>query len=325
LFRSRWPPIIATAGSEVGVDAWIDAPPDDVTRRRGEESRLDESAPDGFQGDAMLAEELGLARDLALRTGVLLLENLGHVGGVDRKCGTELVTDVDRRAEEAIVAGLARACPDDAIQAEESGESGGRSGRTWYVDPLDGTTNYVHGHPFFAVSIALADGEGLRLGVVHAPYLDQLFLAARGQGARLERPEHAEIRALPRRGPVTIRDSLLGTGFPYQRDEVVDRNVEYVRRFLRAGCHGVRRAGSAAIDLAHTAAGVLDGFWELRLRPWDVAAGTLIAREAGCTVSDLAGLARDLQWEEVLAAPPDLHVAMRGIIAGEPDAEGGPS
>ncbi len=117
----------------------------------------------------------------------------------------------------------------------------------------------------------------------------------------------------------------LGTGFPYQRDEVVDRNVEYVRRFLRAGCHGVRRAGSAAIDLAHTAAGVLDGFWELRLRPWDVAAGTLIAREAGCTVSDLAGLARDLQWEEVLAAPPDLHVAMRGIIAGEPDAEGGPS
>jgi myo-inositol-1(or 4)-monophosphatase len=196
--------------------------------------------------------------------------------------------------------------------------SGGAGERTWYIDPLDGTTNFVHEHPFFAVSIGLGDGAGLRVGVVHAPYLDQLFAAVRGGGARFERPRHDLVRDLPRRGPVRLDDALLATGFPYQRDSTVDRNVEYVRRFLRAGCHGVRRAGSAAIDLAHTAAGVLDGFWELKLRPWDVAAGTLIARETGCAVSDLAGVAADLQWEEILAAPPDLHRAMRAILAAAP-------
>jgi len=131
---------------------------------------------------------------------------------------------------------------------------------------------------------------------------------------------HGEQRELTRRGPVSLDRALLATGFPYQRDATVDRNVEYVRRFLRAGCHGVRRGGSAAIDLAHTAAGVLDGFWELKLRPWDVAAGTLIARESGCIVSDLAGSEGVLHWEEILAAPPGLHPRMRAVLGGDEEA-----
>ena len=107
---------------------------------------------------------------------------------------------------------------------------------------------------------------------------------------------------------------MLATGFPYRRDELVDRNTEYLRRFLHADCHGVRRGGSAALDLAHLAAGVLDGYWEMRLRPWDVAAGTLLAREAGCTVTDLSGQELWLSWEEIVAAVPDVHRSMLAVL-----------
>ncbi|MFO7652618.1 MAG: inositol monophosphatase family protein [Candidatus Krumholzibacteriia bacterium] len=263
-------------------------------------------------------EEAQVARDLAVAAGSLLLENLGRLSHVERKSATELVTDLDRQVEERILAGLATAFPGDAIHAEESGDAAGDSGRTWYVDPLDGTTNYVHGHPFFSVSVAVADAGGLLAAVVHAPYLDQLFAAVRGEGAVAERPRNAEVRPLPARRPVRLEDALLATGFPYRRDATVDRNVEYMRRFLRAGCHGVRRGGSAALDLAHTAAGVLDGFWEMRLRPWDVAAGTLLARETGCRVTDLSGRESMLQWDEILAAPPALHERMCAVLNAAP-------
>ncbi len=272
-----------------------------------------------LESSADLAEQLFAARELALRAGGLLLERLGRAGLAEAKGGTEFVTEADRLAEELILEGLARRFPGDSVLAEESGASGaGRpGGRTWYVDPLDGTTNFAHGYPFFAVSIACGDTDGPLLGVVCAPYLDELYLAHRGGGAVLERPGHRQCVPLVRRAPVELERALLATGFPYVRDELVDRNTRLVRDFLKAPCHGVRRGGSAAIDLCHTAAGKLDGYWEWGLRPWDTAAGALIAREAGCRVSDADGTETAVPTASIVAAAPVLHEAMLRVIAAE--------
>lgn len=261
----------------------------------------------------MLRDELTALRGLALRAGAFLLEHFEHLGSVDPKAGRELVTDLDRRCEELVLAGMQELFPGDAVVAEEGGAAAGGSGRTWYVDPVDGTTNLVHGYSHFCVSIGSAD-----LAAVHAPYLDELYLAARGEGAVFERPGRGERRGLRLRQPVDITSALLATGFPYLRDRRVDRNTELVRRMLHAQCHGVRRAGSAALDLCHVGAGKLDGYWEMGLRPWDVAAGVLVARETGCAVSDFAGDRPDLPGESVVAAAPGLHGQLLAIIAEVP-------
>jgi myo-inositol-1(or 4)-monophosphatase len=264
--------------------------------------------------------ELVAVRELARAAGGILMENLGDVGRIEQKAATEFVTDVDRMAEDMLLERLARLYPDDRVLAEESGareSAGAATGRTWYVDPLDGTTNYAHGHPFFAVSIACADIDGLRVGAVYAPYIDELYLAERGRGAVLERP--AAGGAGRRLGPlsaVPLERALLATGFPYLRDETVDLNTGLVRDFLKAPCHGIRRGGSAALDLAHVAAGTLDGFWEFHLRPWDSAAGTLIAREAGAVVTDVTGRGAAMHYENILAAAPGLHARMVALLGG---------
>ncbi|MFO7609652.1 MAG: inositol monophosphatase family protein [Candidatus Krumholzibacteriia bacterium] len=263
-----------------------------------------------------LTAQLFAARDLVLEAGELLLARLGQAGPREAKSGTEFVTEADREAEALVLAGLERLFPADHVLAEEAGETGAATGaRTWYLDPLDGTTNFAHGHPFFSVSLGCADRGGLLFGLVGAPYLDELYLAQRGGGAVLERPGHGLCRPLGRRGPVALERALLATGFPYVRDELVDRNTELVRDFLKAPCHGVRRGGSAAIDLCHTAAGTLDGYWEFSLRPWDTAAGTLVAREAGCLVTAADGSGVEVPAASILAAPPDLHAAMLAVIA----------
>jgi myo-inositol-1(or 4)-monophosphatase len=262
-----------------------------------------------------LADELLAVRRLAEEAGAFLLEHHGQLQRFDRKGAVDLVTDVDRRSEERLLEGLSRLFPDDAIVAEEGGAQAGHSGRRWYLDPLDGTTNFVHGHSHFAVSIACCDDQGPLLGAVHAPYLDELFLARRGGGAWLIRPRAGYERPLPIRTPVDFGDALLATGFSYTRDERIDRICELVRRCLRAGCHGVRRDGSAALDLAHLGAGSLDGYFELTLQPWDVAAGILVCREVGVVVSDFAGVVHPLHWDEVLAGVPGLHQTLRRIIA----------
>lgn len=267
-----------------------------------------------------LAEELFVVQELVTAAGSLLLDSLDSVGPVRSKRATELVTDLDRRVEDFLLEGLHHHFPDDNFMAEESGDAAGSSGRTWYIDPLDGTTNYAHGFPFFSVSVACASYEKLLLGAVFAPYLDELYLAHDQGGAVLSRPAHGGSRPLEKRGPVELTSALLSTGFPYVRDQVVDRNTRHVADFLKARCHGVRRGGSAAIDLAHVAAGKLDGYWEYSLRPWDSAAGTLIAREAGAIVSDMAGRSRRLHFDNILAAAPGLHgqmVAMLARQAGE--------
>jgi myo-inositol-1(or 4)-monophosphatase len=262
-----------------------------------------------------LSADLAAVRDLALQAGEMLLDSLGTVMRIEQKTATEFVTDVDRRVEDMLIGELQKRFPGESILAEESGSSPGPGERTWYVDPLDGTTNYAHGYPFFSVSIACGDSAGLRFGAVFAPYLDELYLAEDGRGAVLERPLHNEIRDLPKRVPVPLDHALLATGFPYVRDETVDRNTGLVADFLKSRCHGVRRGGSAAVDLVHVAAGKLDGYWEWRLRPWDTAAGTLVAREAGALVTDFAGRDVPIPVEHILAAAPGLHERMKEMLA----------
>ncbi len=266
-----------------------------------------------------LDDELVILRTLAIEAGRMLLASLGNLGSLGRieaKTATEFVTDVDRRVEDLVLAGLARHFPADAVLAEESGDHAGTpGGRTWYIDPLDGTTNYAHGHPIFAVSAGCAGPDGLELGAVFLPYLDELYLARRGGGATLERPRCGEPpRPLARRTPVDVKAALLATGFPYVRDNNVDRTLAAVGALLKAPCHGIRRGGSAAADLVHVAAGKMDGYFELRLRPWDTAGGTLVAREAGVIVTDLAGIEVAVPSPTIVAAAPGLHAQMMQTI-----------
>jgi myo-inositol-1(or 4)-monophosphatase len=278
--------------------------------------------PDSFS--KQLTEDLLVVQDLVTAAGAMLLESLGHVESVSTKRATELVTELDGRVEEFLLKGLKKHFPGDHILAEESGEAVGTSGRTWFVDPLDGTTNYAHGHPFFCVSVGCADETELLLGAVYAPYIDEMYLASCGGGAVLNRPRNGSIQPLEKRTELPLDRALLATGFPYVRDETVDINAAHVAAFLKSPCHGVRRGGSAALDLVHVAAGKLDGFWEYHLRPWDSAAGTLIARECGVLVTDFQGVADRLHHETVLAAPPGLHWQMLAVLnrPGQGDAHG---
>ena len=262
-----------------------------------------------------LSADMAAVRDIALQAGKILLDSLGKIEIIEQKTATEFFTDVDRRVEDMLIAGLNQRFPGEGILAEESGGKPGEKDRTWYVDPLDGTTNFAHGYPFFSVSIACGDTDGLRFGAVFAPYLDELYLAEAGRGALMERPLHGITRSLERRQPVTLERALLATGFPYVRDEVVDWNTGLTRDFLKARCHGVRRGGSAAVDLVHVACGKLDGYWEWRLRPWDTAAGTLVAREAGALVTDFAGREVSIPTDHIVAAAPKLHAQMLEFLA----------
>jgi myo-inositol-1(or 4)-monophosphatase len=210
---------------------------------------------------------------------------------------------MDQRAEALILERIRRAFPDDAILAEEQGAATGRSGRRWIVDPLDGTTNYAHGLPLFGVSIALESARRLVLGVVYDPERDELFVAERGGGATLN---DAPIRVS---ATGALEQSLLVTGFPYNIRETADTNLaEYAAFSLRA--RAVRRLGSAVIDLAYVACGRFDGYWELRLGAWDVAAGAVLVEEAGGRITGIDGGALDVDAPTLLATNGMIHDAM---------------
>jgi myo-inositol-1(or 4)-monophosphatase len=243
---------------------------------------------------------------------------------VDRKGQVDLVTETDLAIQDQILEALTANFPDDQIVAEEQDRAEVGDDPVWYVDPLDGTTNFVHGHPFCAVSIARwVDGEPM-IGAVHAPLLDELFLAVRGQGATLERPERArEPRRIHASDCGSLDDALLGTGFPYHRGATARVNLAICGHAL-ARVQGIRRAGSAALDLCHVALGRLDGYWEMALSEWDVAAGTLIAREAGALVTDFEGGADVFGARRVAAAGAELHPELLRLVrAGhaQPDLE----
>jgi myo-inositol-1(or 4)-monophosphatase len=263
------------------------------------------------------ADTLVHLRTMALQAGAQMLEALddGHDRQVEHKGRVDLVTRVDHEVQQWLVAEIARLFPGEPVVGEEGGQDSRTGGHepVWYVDPIDGTTNYVHGHPFYCVSIARSDADG-SAGVVYAPALDELFAAATGGGATLERP----LRGVP---PVTLRasgcerieEALLATGFPYSRGATARLNLAITAQAL-ARCRGVRRAGSAALDLCYVAAGRLDGYWEFALKPWDLAAGALILREAGGVVTDLEG-SDDVLWSRRLAAAaPGLHAALLAMI-----------
>jgi myo-inositol-1(or 4)-monophosphatase len=264
---------------------------------------------------ATLAAESARLRDIALAAGAIQQEGRGRRRDIAYKSATDMVTDVDKRVEAFLFERLGEAFPADGVLAEEGTGRPGSSGRIWHVDPLDGTTNYVHGYPFYAVSLGCAGAAGPELGAVYAPELDELYLARRGGGATLERPSRGEpARPLALAGPVALERALLATGFPYERGAVAALNCDLVKVFLLRRCHDIRRGGSAALDLCHVAAGRLDGYWEFLLKPWDVAAGVLVAREAGAVVTDLDGEHDALHGRHILAAAPGLHAEMLAIL-----------
>jgi myo-inositol-1(or 4)-monophosphatase len=257
----------------------------------------------------MFAPERRLAIEAARAAGELLRSELAGARRIAFKgAPTNLVTEMDARAEALILGRLRAAFPDDAILSEEMGGASGRSGRRWIVDPLDGTTNYAHGLPLFGVSIALEVGGQIMVGVVFDPVHDELYAAVRGEGA------FVNDRKLVVSQAATLDESLLATGFPYNIRETDDNNLrEYAAFSVRA--QGVRRLGSAVLYLAWVAAGRFDGYWELRTGPWDVAAGGLLVEEAGGRITGVGGAPLDLDRPSVLATNGLIHDAMLKVLA----------
>ncbi len=248
--------------------------------------------------------EVGTAA--ALAAGRLLVERVRTDFTVSHKGVTNLVTEVDIAAEKLIVSRIQKAFPDHAILAEENYSHTKRSGCTWIIDPLDGTTNYAHGYPVFAVSIGLEIEGELEWGIVYNPNLEEVFTARRGGGALCN---GAPLR-VSRTADLGL--SLLATGFPY--DIRTSRaNLDHFANFmLRA--QAVRRGGSAALDFCYVAAGRFDGFWELALHPWDCAAGFLMVREAGGVVTDFKGMPGSIDYPEVAASNGLIHEQILEVL-----------
>jgi len=250
--------------------------------------------------------ELDFAKQLALKAGEMLRKKQSGRRSIRFKAGAgNLVTDMDHASEEMIIRALRREFPDHAIVAEETGTIGA-SPDQWYVDPLDGTTNYAHGFPVWAVTLAYERDGRLEAGVTYAPVLAEIYWARRGGGAfKNGRP----IRVSSCR---QLSDALLCTGFSYQM-KWRKVNLTYFSRFLMKA-RAIRRVGAASLDLCWTAAGAFDGFWEMRLGPWDMAAGVVILEEAGAKVTDFDGRPVDLRHGDLLGANPLLHRRMLPLL-----------
>jgi myo-inositol-1(or 4)-monophosphatase len=253
---------------------------------------------------------LNIAVKAARKAGAVINRaslELDHVR-VSQKGRSDFVTEVDHAAEAAIVEILTKAYPDHAILAEETGARGS-SEYTWIIDPLDGTTNFIHGFPQYAVSIALRHRDQVTQAVVYDPTRNEMFTASRGRGAFLD---ERRIR-VSRRDKLT--ESLIGTGFPFRSLEHLD---DYVRMFKAVTEHtaGIRRPGAAALDLAYVAAGRLDGFWEIGLSPWDMAGGSLLILEAGGLVSDFDGEPGYLDGGSIVCGNPKVFGQLLTLVQG---------
>lgn len=253
----------------------------------------------------MSKDYLEAAIETAHEAGKILREEFDRPAEITYKGDVDLLTQADKRSEEAIVARLSKYFPQHAIAAEEGTGYESPSEFRWHVDPLDGTTNFAHGYPCFSISIALAQRDALLAAVVYNPFYDELFAAARGAGATLNEKRIYVSKV------DTLATSLLCTGFPVHK-RLANPNIHYYWDFtLRS--HGVRRDGSAALDLACVAAGRFDGFWEFGLKPWDTAAGVLLIEEAGGKVSDFAGEPYRLGGPMILATNGTIHEEMRAV------------
>lgn len=246
--------------------------------------------------------------------GRVLMEYWPAPREIRRKGRIDLVTTADLAVEKILTQRLADILPEAAFMAEESVSSEDLvrplNGPTWIIDPLDGTTNFAHGLPFVAISVALWDQGRVHLGLVHLPILDELFHAVLGGGTRLNGESVAVSRISD------MENSLVATGFPYTVRDHLPPILTWLETML-ANTQGVRRAGSAAMDLAYTAAGRFDAFYEIQLKPWDTAAGWLLVNEAGGRVSRMDGGAFDPQAPSILASNGLIHEDMIGLLAGE--------
>jgi myo-inositol-1(or 4)-monophosphatase len=248
---------------------------------------------------------LDVAVEAAREAGSILLAEFDRPVKIGYKGEVDIVTEADRRSEAAVVGRLHRHFPKHTVVAEEGSGHQGASPFRWYVDPLDGTTNFAHGYPCFCVSIALAENDELLVGVVLNPVNGELFTAVKGEGAYLNN-KRIQVSAVSR-----LATSLLATGFPSQK-RTENPNIHYYWQFTLAS-HGVRRDGSAALDLASVACGRFDGFWEFGLKRWDTAAGTLLVREAGGMVTDFAGRPYQPGDRECLASNRLIHSEMQQV------------
>lgn len=245
----------------------------------------------------------------ARRAGHIIVRHLDRLDRIEvqTKGRNDFVSDVDHLAEDEIVQVIRATYPGHSILAEESGQQRGTEDYEWIIDPLDGTTNFLHGHPQFSVSIAVRHRGHIEHGVVFDPLRNELFTGSRGNGAHLNdrRIRVSEVHRL--------RDSLLGTGFPYTTLKQLDAWMATFHSLLTR-TSGIRRAGSAALDLAYVATGRFDGFWEMNLHEWDIAAGCLLVEEAGGLVGDLSGGQEHLASGNILAANAALFGEMLKII-----------
>ncbi|MGE0581996.1 MAG: inositol monophosphatase family protein [Steroidobacteraceae bacterium] len=258
---------------------------------------------------------VNIAVRAARRAGEIIVRSMNRLDSlqVTTKGRNDFASEVDRAAEREIIAIISKAYPQHAFLAEESGQAG-ESETVWIIDPLDGTTNYLHGFPTFAVSIACRHRGRLEHAVIYDPMSQELFTASRGDGARLE---NRRLRVSNRPG---IEGALVATGFPYRAGaDHIDSYLAQLKAVMQATA-GVRRPGAAALDLAYVAAGRVDGFWEIGLNPWDTAAGALLIQEAGGRIGTLGGAPYDLS-PNVLAGTPKVYEALLEILAPHvPDA-----
>jgi myo-inositol-1(or 4)-monophosphatase len=243
-------------------------------------------------------------KTLAQDAGALIKKHAGTRNSFQHKKVNDLVTKIDKKVELFITKTIKKNFPDHAIYAEETGKNDKKSDYRWIIDPIDGTTNFVHQMPFFAVSIALEYKDKIILGAVYNPMLDEMFFAERGKGATLngKKIHVSKVKKLA--------DSLLATGFhPQYRDH----NMQFFETFTQK-THGIRRLGAASIDLCYTACGILDGFWEFGLEAWDIAAGALILQEAGGQATNTDGTPLTYDQKAILATNKHLHPEMLAIL-----------
>lgn len=255
---------------------------------------------------------LNVAVMAARRGGDTLIRNMNKLEklNVEKKGRNDFVSDADLAAEKAVIDTILKNHPDHAILAEESGQRG-ESDYIWIIDPLDGTTNYLHGFPVFCVSVAVAHKGRLEHGVVYDPLRQEMFTATRGQGAQLD---GHKIRVSGRKD---LERALLGTGFPYREsNEAFEPYMNMLVSAMKSTA-GIRRAGAAALDLCYVAAGRLDAFWETGLKPWDLAAGTLIIRESGGIVSGLNGSEDFMDSGHVLCGSPRIYSALAKLFSAD--------
>ncbi len=253
---------------------------------------------------------LKIAESAALKAGKIILQSLDRLNTVkvSEKGQKDYVTEIDRKSEEVIIQILQKTYPDHKILAEESGELEGNADHLWIIDPLDGTKNFMHGYPHFCVSIAYQERGKLQVGVIYDPLRDELFTASRGNGAHVN---NKRIRVSQQN---KLENSLIGTGFQAKHSEHFESHFQCYKA-LFPHISGMRRSGSAALDLAYIAAGRLDGFWELMLSKWDIAAGVLMIREAGGLVSDPQGTEDYLESGNIIAGNPKIFKALLQMIS----------